>query len=117
MHEDLIRYGDTLFLDAQKKDINKPGWVYIGPVINTNEREVRVTCECLSIVEDIPTYQWVIEMMEVMEPRFSRHNIRFIFCDQLITATLLNNLGITRTCRLHGDFWHLINIVFPNTFF
>ena len=117
MHEDLIRYGDTLFLDAQKKDINTPGWVYIGPVINTNEKEVRVTCECLSIVEDIPTYQWVIEMMEIMEPRFSRHNIRFIFCDQLITSTLLNNLGITRTCRLHGDFWHLINIVFPNTFF
>ena len=60
MRSDLSRYDDILFLDAQKKDINQLGWVYIGPCIKTNENEVRVTCECLSIVEDLATYQWVI---------------------------------------------------------
>ena len=116
MRSDLCRYGDILFLDAQKKDMNKPGWVYIGPCIKTNENEVRVTCECLSIVEDLATYQWVIEMMEKMEITFSRHKIRFIYCDQLITSSLLSNLGILESCRLHGDYWHLINVVFLNTF-
>ena len=34
---ELRRYGDVLFLDAQKTDINKPGWVYIGPCVKNNE--------------------------------------------------------------------------------
>lgn len=29
---------------------------------------------------------------------------------------MLINLGISESCRLHGDFWHLINVVFLNTF-
>ena len=37
MRSDLRRYGDVLFLDAQKTDINKPGWVYIGPCVKNNE--------------------------------------------------------------------------------
>eukprot|EP00957_Ditylum_brightwellii_P044767 3395457-Ditylum_brightwellii.AAC.1 len=37
MREDLVFFGDILFLDAQKRDYNEPGWPYIGPCIRDNE--------------------------------------------------------------------------------
>ena len=49
MREDLVRFGDIMFLDAQKRDYNQPGWPYIGPCIKDNENHVRVVCECICI--------------------------------------------------------------------
>ena len=36
MRRNLIRFGDVLFLDSQKRQFNKLGWPYIGPAIMTN---------------------------------------------------------------------------------
>jgi hypothetical protein len=47
--EDLVRYGDVLFLDAMKRDYNCPGWPHraIHPCVKDNENMVRVTAECI----------------------------------------------------------------------
>ena len=79
MHQDLLRYGDILFLDAQKRDMNKPGWPYIGPVVKDNENKIRVVTECICISESMEMYQWIIEAMKDMELIYSRNNIRFIY--------------------------------------
>ena len=49
----LLQYGDTLFLDAQKRQYNKMGWPYIGPIVKTNELCVRYVAESIVINEDI----------------------------------------------------------------
>ena len=46
-HDNLIRFGDILFLDAQRRYMNKPGWPYIGPVVKDSKLQVRTVCECL----------------------------------------------------------------------
>ena len=96
--------------------MNKPGWPYIGPVVRNNDNKVRVVCECICISESMEIYELIILSMEDMEPEYSRSNIRIIYADQHMTPQLLHNLGITDTCVLHGDYWHLLNIVFPDVF-
>ena len=32
-----LRYGHAIFLDAQKRKMNKLHWAYIGPVVVDNE--------------------------------------------------------------------------------
>ena len=57
MHQHFLRYGDILFLDAQKRDMNKPGWPYIGPVVKDNENKIRLVTECICISESMEMYQ------------------------------------------------------------
>ena len=61
-------------------------------------------------------YAWIILSMEDMEPKYSRNNVQITYADQHVTPQLLHNLGITDTCVLHGDYWHLLNIVFTELF-
>ena len=93
-HDGLIKFGDILFLDAQKRDMNKPGWPYIAPVVKDSELQVRTVCECLCISESIEIYQWILNTLTVMEPKFHIEHVCLIFADQLVTKTLLTNLNI-----------------------
>ena len=53
MRENLIRYGDIIFLDAQKRQYNKLCWPYIGPVVRSNKNRIRCIAESVVIKEDI----------------------------------------------------------------
>ena len=55
MRYNLVRYGNIMFLDSQKRQYNRLGWPYIGPVIRTNENKIAVTAESIVISEDIDT--------------------------------------------------------------
>jgi hypothetical protein len=77
---------------------------------------IRVTAECICIVESCAMCQWILEAMEDMEPQFLLSNVRLVFADQLITDNLLVQLGINETCLLHRDPRHLLNKVVPDTF-
>ena len=116
VREALVRYGDVIFLEAMKRDYNKPGWPYIGPCVKDNENKVRVTAEFICISENNEMYNWILRSMVEMEPRFSLNQIRFIFADQLITQKMIVQLGVKETCVLHGDPNHLLNKVFPENF-
>ena len=48
-----------------------------------------------------------------MEPIWLVSNLKIIFADQLITDGLLNRLDIKHTCLLIGDYYHLMNEVWP----
>ena len=51
-----------------------------------------------------------------MEPQFSLENVKYIFGDQLITQSLLDQLNISSTCVLRCDYYHVINEVWPKYF-
>ena len=74
-----------MFLDAQKRQMNKMCWPYIGPVVMNNEYQVRQCSEAIVTSEDIDTYVWIIKAMASIESRWSPSNIRIIFADGLIT--------------------------------
>ena len=113
MRHDLARFSDVLFLDAQQRQFNKSGWPFISPCMTNDEGKLSQGSECICVEESTSIYQWILETMSEIEPRFSLSGIRFIFGDQKITPRLLRNLGIDGSCVLRGDCWHLLNEVWP----
>ena len=116
MCNDLICFGNCLFLDSQKRQYNTMGWPYIGPVVKDSEMQVRCVAESICVEESHRMYVWITQMLSEMEPRFNLHSIKIIFCDQALTNQILVDLGIKETCILRGDYYHLINEVWPATF-
>ena len=116
MRSDLLRFGNLLFLDSQKRQYNTVGWPYIGPVIKDSEMQVRCVAESICVEESHRMYVWITQMLAEMEPQFHLHSIKVIFGDQALTNQILVDLGITDTCILRGDYHHLINEVWPTTF-
>jgi hypothetical protein len=116
MRCDLLRFGNILFLDSQKRQYNSYGWPYIGPVVKDSEMQVRCVAESIIVEESHRMYVWVTEMLADMEPRYKLSSIKIIFGDQALTDGILVDLGIKETCTLRGDYHHLINEVWPATF-
>ena len=113
MRYNLLRYGNIIFIDGQKRKYNKLNWPYIGPVIKNSDNRIGVTCEAIVTSEDLDTYTWIFKSMTLIEPRWSLSKIQIIYGDGLITKTLLQNLGISNTCILHGDYFHLYKENWP----
>ena len=113
MRYNLIRYGNIIFIDGQKRKYNQLNWPYIGPCIRNSDNRVGVTCESIVTSEDNDTYTWVFKSMLSIEPRWSLSNIKILYADSLITSKLLDNLGISNTCILHGDYFHLYKENWP----
>lgn len=116
MKEDLLCFSNILFLDACKRDVNKPVRPYQSVVLMNNEMEIIPVIEGLTIAERLDVYLFIIKACQDMEPRFNIKSIKIIFTDQLISDNLLDMLNIRDTCVLHGDIYHLIHKVFPDSF-
>ena len=76
-------------------------------------KKIGLICESVSIIENITMYRWLLEAQAEMEPRWSVMKIRLIFADGFITDKLLGQLCITYGCVLRGDYYHLMNEIWP----
>ncbi len=110
----LLRYGNIMFLDGQKRRYNKMNWPYIGPIIKNSNNGISVVSEAIVTSEDIDTYTWIFKAMVSIEPRWSPSKLQIIYADGLITTRLLKNLNIENSCILHGDYYHLFKENWPN---
>ena len=115
MRYNLRRYAHILFLDCQKRQMNKIHWPYIGPAIINNEMRVSVTAEAIVTSEDIDTYTWIIKCMSEIEQSWKPNRIDIIYSDGFMTDRLLSNLGILDSCTLHGDYFHLHKEIWPKS--
>ena len=104
MRSDLLRFGNCLFLDSQKRQFNTVGWPYIGPVIKDSEMQVRCVAESICVEESHRMYVWITQMLVQMEPRFNLTSVKITFGDQALTDQILYDLGIEDTCILRGDY-------------
>jgi hypothetical protein len=78
--------------------------------------KVAVAAESIVTEETHEFYVWILKSMAEIEPRFQLANTRIVFADQKLTDAILQELGITTTCTLRGDFYHLLNEVWPEHF-
>ena len=53
--------------------------------------------------------------MECIERRWSPDKIQIIYVDGLVTDCLLENLNISNSCILHGDYFHLFKENWPKS--
>ena len=65
--------------------------------------------QIIRIQESNEMYGWLLLSQAEMEPRWYVSNIRLIFVDVLLGNQLLVDLGISDTCILRGDHYHLMN--------
>jgi hypothetical protein len=110
------RHGNAMYLDAQKRQFNGSGWPHIAPVVKDNEMKVALAAESIVTEETHEFCLWILRSMVEIEPRFELSNIQIIFADQKITPTMLQDRGIEGSCTLRGDFYHLLNEVWPEHF-
>jgi hypothetical protein len=103
MHADLLRFCDTMFLDAQQRQC----------MVDSEGTLLCQGCECLCLTESNDFYVWILQTMQKLEPRFNPSKIRIIFADMKGTDTLLSKLGIQDSCSLRCDMWHMMNEVWP----
>jgi hypothetical protein len=107
-----LRYGDTIFLDAQKRKMNKLHWAYIGPVVLDNENTIELACESLMIEESHESEAFVLNALFEMEPRRSRKSIRVIFGDCFLTVSLLPLIDLDpKNTAIFWDHYHLYDHV------
>jgi hypothetical protein len=77
-----------MFLDAQQRQFNTSGFPYILPCMVDSEDTLRQGCECLCLTESNDFYDWILQTMQKLEPRFNPSRIRIIFTDNKVTDTL-----------------------------
>ena len=116
MKSNIVRFSHILYLDMQLRQYNSIGWPYCGVSMRNHENETVVGAETIIVEESNASYQWILQTCADLEPRFQLSSIRLIFADQKITKILLTNLSISDSCSLHGDWWHLLNDVWPKLF-
>ena len=111
----LLRYGNIMFIDWQKRKYNKLNWPYIGPVIKNSDNCIGVTCNAIVTTEDTDTYTCIFKAMVSIEPWWSPIQLKLLYTDRLVSKRLLSNLDIQDTCLLHGDYYHLFRENWPKT--
>jgi hypothetical protein len=108
MRRSWLRYGHAIFLDAQKRKMNKLHWAYIGPTVLDSENTIEVACESLMIEESHQSSAFVLNALFEMEPRRSRKSITVIFGDCLVTDSLLPLIGLDKNnTAVFWDHYHL----------
>ena len=107
-------YGDTVFLDMQKKEFNKLGWPYFGPTMLDCESRIVQGAEAIVLEESNDMYAWVLKSMEEMEPSRKLNSVQMMFGDCVIHDSLLELLGISEICCVGWDVYHLIHQIWPN---
>jgi hypothetical protein len=108
MRADWEDYGNVIFLDAMKRQLNSIHWPYIGPCILDGYRKVAVVCESICIAEKIMAYAWIMRMLASMGPRRQLSRVAVIFGDGIFAGdSLLKILEIENTCKLCQDTYHL----------
>ncbi len=109
-------YGDILYLDAMKRQLNSVHWPYFSVVLLDGFNKIAVAAEAIGCVERIDTYIWMVKGALTMAPLVKRESIKVIFADGLLSTKLLKELRIEATCKLCLDTYHLLEIDWPKEF-
>jgi hypothetical protein len=86
MRADWEDYGNVLFLDAMKRQLNSVHWRYIGPCVLDGYKKVCVVAEAICVSELIDGYAWIVEMLANMGPRRALSRVFIIFGDGIFAG-------------------------------
>jgi hypothetical protein len=65
-----------------------------GPTMKDGEMKIQQVSEDIAIEDTLDMYQFVLESMKSIKPRWLLSHLHLSFSDQIITKTLNENLGI-----------------------
>lgn len=110
MRRDFELFGDVLFVDCLGRSLNNKGWPVNTIAMLDGEKKVALPSEGLTIGESVDSYAWLIQSTADMAPTRKLSDIKIIFADGILSGeTLLTKLGISDTCKIVLDHYHLIS--------
>ncbi|KAG7373486.1 hypothetical protein IV203_034210 [Nitzschia inconspicua] len=110
MRKDFQLFGDALFIDCLGRSLNDKGWPINTIAMLDGQKKVCLPCEAITIKESIDAYAWLIRSAVEMTPGREVSDIKIIFGDGILDGdTLLKKLGITQTCIIVLDQYHLLD--------
>jgi hypothetical protein len=99
-------YSDIIYLDCMKKRSNTMSWPYIAPVVLDGDNKIGTMVESIICSERLDAYKFVV--LAAFEMAKAKKKKKIIFGDGIMGDRLLEDLGITDTCKLCHDEYHLI---------
>jgi hypothetical protein len=110
MRRDFELFGDVLFMDCLGRSLNDKGWPITTLAMLDGEGEICLPSEAITVTESIDAYVWLIRETIAMTPKRNLCDIKMCFGDGIFKdERLLNDLGISNTCKLVLDHFHLIS--------
>lgn len=103
-------YGDTLFLDMMKRQLNSVHFPYYGISLIDSNGNLCLGGESLLITERLEAYVWSVNQLLAMTPTKARSSIKMIYGDGIMSVRLLQLLKIENTCNLGLDVHHLLGV-------
>jgi hypothetical protein len=93
-------FGNFVSVDAMKRQLNNLHLPYIAPVILDEGKTVAVIAESIVCGERQDAYAFVLNAVFEMAPKRPKTEVFVLAGDCFITPSLLENLGIDKTCHL-----------------
>ena len=106
-------YGNFISIDAMKRQQNCLHWPYIGPVILDEGKTIANIAESIVCMESLEAYEFVLQSIFEMAPGRHKSRVQVIAADCFVTPSLLASLGISATCRLMWDHYHILESIWP----
>ena len=113
MRANYERFGNFISIDAMKRQQNALHWPYIGPVVLDENKTVAVIAESIVLGERLDAYRFVLSSIFQMAPKRPKSQVLVIASDCFINESLLEDLGISSTCKLMWDHYHLVESIWP----
>jgi hypothetical protein len=113
------RYGDVLFLDAMKRQLNSLHWPYLSVVCLEGDKSIGVCVEGICCAERLDAYEWILRSMFTMGPKRKPSQVRMFFGDGIFgpgATQFLERLGLGETAYLAIDEYHLLHQDWPRYF-
>ena len=106
---------DVVMLDMMKSQQNSDNWCYCGTCGITVENKLAFFVEAIVISEEHQSYVFIMNALYEISG-VDRSVTKLIFGDGIMSNNILEELGISESCNLIMDVFHLLELVWPKKF-
>jgi hypothetical protein len=110
MRHDFELYGSTLFVDRLGRPLNNKGWPLMTMAMLSGDSQVFLASQAVVISETVEACAWVLRATTEMTTQRRLEDIKVIYSDGILPGErLVQDLGITDTCKIVLDHHHLLS--------
>ena len=106
MHANFELFGEVMFLDAMKRQLNSLYWPYVGIVVLDGDKKIALAAEGFVCGERHDAYGWSLNSLFDMAPGRTRQQVYVIYGDLFIDDPILQTCGMSFLTKIVWDHYH-----------
>jgi hypothetical protein len=111
MRRDFELHGSTLFVDRLGRPLNNKSWPLMTIEMLSGETKVSIPSDAIVISERVEAYAWIFKAAVDLTPGVHLSDNKVIHAYGLLAGeNLLQFLGISDTCQILLDHYHLLPV-------